>query len=118
MVVPRPTDGKFVRSMIRQNRCQINPVLISCIRMSWGVQVPFLSENIIRCVPLLGLPTSTHFSLGRSFHSSLSWGPTVSIAFWNKFCPVDFNRDCAACLIFLSCMTSPTIFNPVLNLAA
>jgi hypothetical protein len=22
--------------------------------MSWGVQVPFLSENIIRCVPFLG----------------------------------------------------------------
>jgi hypothetical protein len=44
---------------------QINPVLISCIRMSWGVQVPFLSENIIRCVPLLGLPTSGLFSLGR-----------------------------------------------------
>jgi hypothetical protein len=42
---------------------------ISCIRMSWGVQVPFLSENVIRCVPLLGL-----FSLGRSLYSSFSWG--------------------------------------------
>jgi hypothetical protein len=27
----------------------------------------------------------------------------VSIAFWSKFCPVDFNRDSAACLIFLPC---------------
>jgi hypothetical protein len=37
----------------------------------------------------------------------------VSIAFWSKFCPVDFNRDCAACLIFLPCTTSPALFNPV-----
>jgi hypothetical protein len=42
-------------------------------------------------------------------------GPTVSIAFWNKFCPVDFNRASAACLIFLPCTTSPAIFNPVKN---
>jgi hypothetical protein len=42
------------------------------IRMSWGVQVPFLSENIIRCVPLLSLATSGLFSPGRSFNSSLS----------------------------------------------
>jgi hypothetical protein len=48
--------------------------LNACIRMSWGVQVPFLSENIIRCGPLLSLPTSGLFSLGMSFHSSLSWG--------------------------------------------
>jgi hypothetical protein len=27
-------------------------------------------------------------------------GPSLSIAFWNKFCPVDFNRASAACLIF------------------
>jgi hypothetical protein len=40
-------------------------------------------------------------------------GPTVSIAFWNKFCPIDFNRASAACLIFLPCTTSPAIFNPV-----
>jgi hypothetical protein len=26
--------------------------------MSWGVQVPFLSEDVIRCVPLLGLSQS------------------------------------------------------------
>jgi hypothetical protein len=42
--------------------------------MSWGVKVPFLSENVIRCVPLLGLSTSGLFSLGRSFNSLLSWG--------------------------------------------
>jgi hypothetical protein len=27
--------------------------------------------------------------------------------------PVDFNRDFAACLIFIPCTTSPAIFNPV-----
>jgi hypothetical protein len=26
----------------------------------------------------------------------------VSIAFWSKFCPVDFNLDLAACLTFCS----------------
>jgi hypothetical protein len=41
--------------------------LVNTYLFSWGVQVPFLSENIIRCVPLLGLPTSGLFSLGRSF---------------------------------------------------
>jgi hypothetical protein len=50
-----------------------------------------------------------------SFYNSLSWGPTVSIAFWSKFSPVDFNRDFAACLIFLTCTTYPAIFNPVLS---
>jgi hypothetical protein len=35
----------------------------------------------------------------------------VSIAFWNKFCPVDCNRASAACLILLPCRTSPAIFN-------
>jgi hypothetical protein len=32
---------------------QINPVLISCIRMSWDVQMPFLSEmsfDVFRCL--------------------------------------------------------------------
>jgi hypothetical protein len=57
-----------------QVELQINPVLISCIRMSWDVQVPFLSENVIRCVSLLGLPTSGLFPLGRFFYSPLSWG--------------------------------------------
>jgi hypothetical protein len=33
----------------------------------------------------------------------------VSIAFWSKLCPVDFNRDFAACLIFLPCTTSPAL---------
>jgi hypothetical protein len=58
--------------------------------------VPFLSGNDIRCVPLLGLPTSGLFSLGR-FHSSLSWWSYRVHSFLNKFCPVDFNRDFAAC---------------------
>ena len=39
----------------------------------------------------------------------------MSIDFWSKFSPVDFNRDFAACLIFLPCTTSPAIFNPVFN---
>ena len=77
-----------------------------------GCTCAILIRNVIRCVPLLGLPTSGLFSLGRSFYNSLSWGPTVSIDFWSKFSPVDFNRDFAACLIFLPC-TSPAIFNPV-----
>ena len=64
---------------------------------------------------LLGLPTSGLFSLGRSCNSSLSWGPTVFIAFWIKLCPVDFNGDYVACLIVLPCTTSPAIFNPVLK---
>jgi hypothetical protein len=34
----------------------------------------FLSENVIRCVSLLGLPKSGLFPLGRFFYSSLSWG--------------------------------------------
>jgi hypothetical protein len=37
----------------------------------------------------------------------------MSIASWSKFCPVDFNRDFAACLIFLPCTTSPAVLNPV-----
>ena len=41
-----------------QVELQIDPVLISCILMSWDVQVPFLSEDVIRCVPLLGLSQS------------------------------------------------------------
>ena len=72
--------------------------------MSWGVPVPFLSENIIGCVPFLGLPTSgrlVFFRLAGPFIARCPVGPTVSIAFWSKFCPVDFNRDSAACLIFL-----------------
>jgi hypothetical protein len=38
---------------------------------------------------------------------------TVSIAFWSKFSLVDFNRDVAACLIFIPCTTSPAICNLV-----
>jgi hypothetical protein len=49
-------------------------------------------------MPTTSLLTSGLFSLGRSFYNSLSWGPTVSIAFWSKFSAVDFNRDFAACL--------------------
>ena len=75
--------------------------------MSWVVQVPFLSENVIRCVSLLGLPTSGPFI------ARCPGGHTVSIAFWSKLCPVDFNRDFAAYLIFLPCTTSPAIFNSV-----
>ena len=94
---------------------QINPVLVSCIRMSWDVQVPFLSENVIRCVSLLGLPKSGLFPLGRFFYSSLSWGSYRVHSFWSKFYPVYFNRDFAACLIFRRCTTSPAIFNRFLK---
>jgi hypothetical protein len=30
----------------------------------------------------------------------------VSIAFWSKFCPVDFNLDLAACVTFCECTKS------------
>jgi hypothetical protein len=53
------------------------------------------------------------FRLAGPYIARCPGGPTVSIAFWSKFCPVDFNRDFAACLIFLPCTTSPAIFNPV-----
>jgi hypothetical protein len=35
--------------------------------------------------------------LAGSFIARCPGVPTVSIAFWSKFCPVDFNRDFAAC---------------------
>jgi hypothetical protein len=47
------------------------------------------------------------------FRTRCPGDPTVSITFWSKFSPVDFNRDVAACLIFIPCTTSPAIFNPV-----
>jgi hypothetical protein len=53
------------------------------------------------------------FRLAGPFRTRCPGGPTVSIAFWSKFSPFDFNRDFAACLIFLPCTTSPAIFNPV-----
>ena len=82
--------------------------------MNWDVQVPFLTENVIRCVPLLGLSSSgLFFRLAGPCIARCPGGPTVFIAFWSKFCPVDFNRDLAACLIFLPCTTSTAIFNPV-----
>jgi hypothetical protein len=40
-------------------------------------------------------------------------GPTVSIAFWSKLCPVDFNLDLAACVTFFPSMTSDTRYRPV-----
>jgi hypothetical protein len=52
--------------------------------------------------------------LAGPFRTRCSGGPIVSIAFWSKFSPVDFNRDVAACLIFIPCTTSPAIFNPSL----
>jgi hypothetical protein len=41
------------------------------------------------------------FRLAGPFIARCPGGPTVSIAFWSKFCLVDFNRDFAARLIFL-----------------
>jgi hypothetical protein len=37
----------------------------------------------------------------------------VSIAFWSRFCPVDFNLDLAACVTFCPSMTSDARFRPV-----
>ena len=82
--------------------------------MSWDVQVSLLSENVIRCVPLLwSADVWSFFRLAGPFIARCPGGPTVSIAFWSKFCPVDFNRDLGACLIFLPYTTYPAIFNPV-----
>jgi hypothetical protein len=66
----------------------INPVLISCIRMSWDVQVPFLSEmssEVFRCLVCRRL---VFFRLAGPFRTRCPGGPTVSIAFWSKFSPV------------------------------
>jgi hypothetical protein len=63
---------------------------------------------LLRIVPVEGRDGEM---IIRVFDPILSWGPTVSIAFWSKFSPVDFNRDFAACLIYLPCTTSPAIFN-------
>ena len=69
-----------------------------------------MSFDVFRCLVCRRL---VFFRLAGSFIARCPGGLTVSIAFWSKFCPVDFNRDFAACLIFLPCTTSPAIFNPV-----
>ena len=92
---------------------QINPVLIACIRMSWDVQMPFLFEmsfDVSRCLVCRRL---VFFRLAGPFITRCPGSPTVSVAFWSKFSPDDFNRDFAACLIFLPCTTSRALFNPV-----
>ena len=71
---------------------------------------PKISFDVFRCLVCRRL---VFFRLAGSFITRCPGGPTMSIAFWSKFCPVDFNRDFAACLIFLPCTTSPPILNPV-----
>jgi hypothetical protein len=46
---------------------------------------------------------------------SVGWGTTTStwLILTSKFSLVDFNRDVAACLIFIPCTTSPAISNLV-----
>jgi hypothetical protein len=46
------------------------------------------------------------FRFATGFIDRSPGGPTVSIAFWSKFCPVDFNLDLAACVTFGPSMTS------------
>jgi hypothetical protein len=92
---------------------QTNPIPISYIRKSFGVLEPFLTEDIFRCVPYIRLTTSGLFPLCSSFYRSFTGGPTVSIAFRSKFCPVDFNLDLAACVTFCPSMTSYARFRPV-----
>jgi hypothetical protein len=75
--------------------------------MSWDVQVPFLSEmsfDVFRCLVCRRL---VFFRLAGPFIIRCPVCPTVPIAFWSKFSPVDSNRDFATCLIFLPCTTSP-----------
>jgi hypothetical protein len=50
---------------------------------------------------LLSYDRLVFFRLAGPLIARYPGGPTVSIAFWNKFCPVDFNRASAACLICL-----------------
>ena len=73
---------------------------------------PKISFDVFRCLVCRRL---VFFRLSGPLIARCPGGPTVSIAFWNKFCPVDFNRASAACLIFLHWTTSPAIFNPVLK---
>jgi hypothetical protein len=40
----------------------------------------------------------------------------VSIAFWSKFCPIDFDLDVAACVTFCPSMTSDARFRPVVEI--
>jgi hypothetical protein len=74
------------------------------IRDDTGSIVPFERGRVV---------VTLHCRKRKEF--SLEWNQLIIAirAFWNKFCPVDFNRASAACLIFLPCTTSPAIFNPV-----
>ena len=83
--------------------------------MSWDVQVPFLSEmsfDVFRCLVCRRL---VFFRLAGPFRTRCPGGPTVSIAFWSKFSPVDFNRDVAACLIFIFKASRSKVFVPFFN---
>jgi hypothetical protein len=53
-----------------------------------------MSFDVFRCLVCRRL---VFFRLAGSFIARCPGGPTVSIAFWSKLCPVDFNRDFAAC---------------------
>jgi hypothetical protein len=57
-----------------------------------------MSFEVFRCLVCRRL---VFFRLAGPFRTRCPGGPTVSIAFWSKFSPVDFNRDVAACLIFI-----------------
>jgi hypothetical protein len=65
------------------------------------VQVPFLSEMSFKVFRCLVCRRLVFLRLAGPFRARCPGGPTVSIAFWSKFSPVDFNRDLAACLIFI-----------------
>jgi hypothetical protein len=60
---------------------QIKPVLISCIRMSWDVQVPFLSEMSFEVFLAWSADVWSFFRLAGPFRTRCPVGPTVSIAF-------------------------------------
>jgi hypothetical protein len=53
--------------------------------------------DVFRCLVCRRL---VFFRLVGPLIARCSVGHIVSIAFWSKFCPVDFNRYFAACLIF------------------
>jgi hypothetical protein len=63
----------------QQEKLTLNPVLLSCIRMSWDVQVPFDVFRFLVCRRLV------FYRMAGPFITRCPGGFTVSIAFWSKF---------------------------------
>jgi hypothetical protein len=92
---------------------QPNSIPISYIRKSFGILETFLTEDVFRSVRSLVRRRLGFLRFAARFIDRSPGGPTVSIAFWSKFCPVDFNLDLAACVTFCPSMTSYARLRPV-----